>query len=451
MVLTNAFISQAIHEKIMSLGFNDCKVFVSSVDSQSSANGGIVIQVLGEMSNKDGPWRKFAQTFFLAEQPNGYFVLNDIFRYLKEEEETEQEAQEIHEALVQETTEAEQEGRMVHHQVDLTAPLQAESSKPTPPAPSAQSQAAIEERPVEAKTAEAPPAESAEPKRTQQMEHANIKANGSSRATLDVSAPSAETETIPPVAPQQEMAAGQDTTAEARKATQAPAQAASTPAPAPAASSAPSPAPQASQAASNKPAAPKTWANLAASNAGKWAGVAMEGRGASATVKPVTQERPTAPPASAPSSANAAPARAASAAPIGNAASRGPHRGDDDASVFIKNVSADRVKSESLKRALGQFGNLLNLHMIPQKACAFADYASADDANRAINASVENSGLTIDGWKVSVESKRRHDNRINGPSGARTPGGGGPERGGPGSGGAGFRGAAATRGKAKAQ
>jgi len=37
------------------------------------------------MSNKGEAWRKFVQTFFLAEQPNGYFVLNDIFRFLKEE------------------------------------------------------------------------------------------------------------------------------------------------------------------------------------------------------------------------------------------------------------------------------------------------------------------------------------------------------------------------------
>ncbi|KTW27620.1 hypothetical protein T552_02062 [Pneumocystis carinii B80] len=76
---------QEIHEKILELGFSDCKVLVSNVDSQASASGGIVIQVLGEMSNCDGPSRKFAQTFFLAEQPNGYFVLNDIFRYLKED------------------------------------------------------------------------------------------------------------------------------------------------------------------------------------------------------------------------------------------------------------------------------------------------------------------------------------------------------------------------------
>src|SRR5882762_5281310 len=76
---------QEIHNKITSIGFEDCKVFIHSVDAQSSANGGIIIQVIGEMSNHGDPWRKFVQTFFLAEQPNGYFVLNDIFRFLKEE------------------------------------------------------------------------------------------------------------------------------------------------------------------------------------------------------------------------------------------------------------------------------------------------------------------------------------------------------------------------------
>ena len=46
------------------------------------------------MSNKAAPHRKFVQTFVLAEQPNGYFVLNDIFRYIDEEEEDEMEAEE---------------------------------------------------------------------------------------------------------------------------------------------------------------------------------------------------------------------------------------------------------------------------------------------------------------------------------------------------------------------
>lgn len=59
---------------------------VTNVDSQGSGQN-IVIQVIGEMSNKSAPQRKFTQTFVLAEQTNGYFVLNDIFRYVVDEEE----------------------------------------------------------------------------------------------------------------------------------------------------------------------------------------------------------------------------------------------------------------------------------------------------------------------------------------------------------------------------
>ena len=64
----------------------DAKVRVTNVDSQESGRD-IVAQVIGEMSNKGNPHRKFVQTFILAEQPNGYYVLNDIFRYIADEDE----------------------------------------------------------------------------------------------------------------------------------------------------------------------------------------------------------------------------------------------------------------------------------------------------------------------------------------------------------------------------
>ncbi|CAJ0829795.1 13148_t:CDS:2 [Entrophospora sp. SA101] len=60
-----------IKEKIKSLNFEKCRVAVTSVDCQASKDNGIIIQVLGMMSNHDEPSRKFAQTFFLATQPNG--------------------------------------------------------------------------------------------------------------------------------------------------------------------------------------------------------------------------------------------------------------------------------------------------------------------------------------------------------------------------------------------
>lgn len=81
---------QEINDRVNEIGFDNCKVFVHSLDSQSSANGGILVQVVGEMSNRNNPWRKFAQTFFLAQQQSGYFVLNDIFRFLRDDDEVDE-------------------------------------------------------------------------------------------------------------------------------------------------------------------------------------------------------------------------------------------------------------------------------------------------------------------------------------------------------------------------
>lgn len=46
-----------------------------------------MIQVIGEISNKGAEPKKFVQTFVLAQQPAGYFLLNDIMRYINEGEE----------------------------------------------------------------------------------------------------------------------------------------------------------------------------------------------------------------------------------------------------------------------------------------------------------------------------------------------------------------------------
>lgn len=92
---------QAINDKIKQLDFQECKVRVLNVDSQASFDN-ILVAVIGEISNKSEPSRKFVQTFVLAEQPNGYYVLNDIFRYLVDEEE------ELMEEAAEPTTEAPQ-------------------------------------------------------------------------------------------------------------------------------------------------------------------------------------------------------------------------------------------------------------------------------------------------------------------------------------------------------
>ncbi|KAH1248959.1 putative G3BP-like protein [Glycine max] len=45
--------------------------------------------VTGCLTGKDNLRRKFAQSFFLAPQDNGYFVLNDVFRYVEDHEPSE--------------------------------------------------------------------------------------------------------------------------------------------------------------------------------------------------------------------------------------------------------------------------------------------------------------------------------------------------------------------------
>jgi len=76
--------SQNIQDRIKALELLDCKVRISNVDSQASFDN-IVIQVIGETSTKGAEPKKFVQTFVLAQQPSGYFVLNDILRYVEEE------------------------------------------------------------------------------------------------------------------------------------------------------------------------------------------------------------------------------------------------------------------------------------------------------------------------------------------------------------------------------
>ncbi|XP_057808894.1 nuclear transport factor 2-like [Salvia miltiorrhiza] len=73
---------QAINEKLLALNYGDFRSEIKSVDSQESFRGGINVLLTGYMTAKDNSGRYFAQSFFLAPQDRGYFVLNDMFRYL---------------------------------------------------------------------------------------------------------------------------------------------------------------------------------------------------------------------------------------------------------------------------------------------------------------------------------------------------------------------------------
>ncbi|XVE72715.1 hypothetical protein DITRI_Ditri11bG0061300 [Diplodiscus trichospermus] len=73
---------QAIDEKILSLGYGEFAAEITTVDAQDSHNGGVLVLVTGYLTGKDKMKQKFTQSFFLAPQDKGYFVLNDVFRYI---------------------------------------------------------------------------------------------------------------------------------------------------------------------------------------------------------------------------------------------------------------------------------------------------------------------------------------------------------------------------------
>lgn len=71
-----------INKKILSLGYDELSAEIISVDAQESYGGGVLVLVTGFMIGKDAIKKKFTQCFFLAPQEKGYFVLNDVFRYV---------------------------------------------------------------------------------------------------------------------------------------------------------------------------------------------------------------------------------------------------------------------------------------------------------------------------------------------------------------------------------
>ncbi|KAG9446827.1 hypothetical protein H6P81_012955 [Aristolochia fimbriata] len=74
-----------IHSLVMSLNFSGIEI--RTTHSLDSWNGGVLVTVTGyvQTTNFSGR-RKFVETFFLAPQEKGYFVLNDVFHLLDEEQ-----------------------------------------------------------------------------------------------------------------------------------------------------------------------------------------------------------------------------------------------------------------------------------------------------------------------------------------------------------------------------
>lgn len=304
-----------------------------NVDSQASFDN-ILVSVIGEISNKSEPSRKFVQTFVLAEQPNGYYVLNDIFRYLTEDEEISNE----------EPTPAAEQQEAPKAPAELAAPAEV-TAVPTDAKVDTESAAHKVDEKLEEETQ--PNGAAAYPAATGQT-------NGETTAqkATEASAPAAESEPA-----QTEYPPSPEPTPTAVESKEAAAPKEEAPAPAPAR------------------AVPKTWANIA-SKPGATAPVvpatpAAAPTKASATPSSTQPAVSAAAPATAPSqpAATAAAAAPAESKPASNDNSgwqtAGPdHKktqsrtGDEPNTLaYIKNVN-EKVDASLLRDTLFSFGKL---------------------------------------------------------------------------------------------
>ncbi|GAA5990968.1 hypothetical protein JCM10908_000103 [Rhodotorula pacifica] len=407
---TACYGQQEIHAKIMSLQFEDCKVYISNVDSQSSAEGGIIVQVIGEMSNANGPWRKFAQTFFLAGQHNGYFVLNDICRYIKEE------GDEGTEAFIpaRPDSPAEPSPSALPPAASVESVLFDEGSgtnhanhpqSPQGPQSTGGNEAGSQSRPDDSFTFhsdvlapaalngtslasdDAPPSHVAgvqDPSPAERDADEEDLAHGDNPSSREnairesaitqhdeaenPSSTAKDRPSAPAVAePSADEATADPSAAEADQ--QAPPSSNELPPAAkPSAVVAPSP---------PAPAPPKSWASLAASGSSKWGKVTSETKGVSAAIPQASASTERAAP-NTNGPATAAPPNSFTEAVM---AVKTP-------SCFVKGV-VEAVTDQMLKDALTtRFGPLKELDIVRSKACAFIEFEKLDHARKAIQVSM---------------------------------------------------------------
>ncbi|KAJ2851261.1 hypothetical protein IWW36_001282 [Coemansia brasiliensis] len=176
---------QQIYATIAAEEFQGSQIVVTTVDILPSINGSIIVQVLGKIAKDTQPFQRFAQTFLLAEQPSGYYLHNDILRYLEDDIEENEPVAAIatatSEAAAAPTTEAPKEKAPVaelptapkkDEKVDpdeAAKPVASEPAKPAAekkPEPAAKPAPAAESKPKQPKEKPAVPAE--QPAKTEQ-------------------------------------------------------------------------------------------------------------------------------------------------------------------------------------------------------------------------------------------------------------------------------------------
>ncbi|OKL59339.1 hypothetical protein UA08_05137 [Talaromyces atroroseus] len=397
--------AKAISDKIKELDFQDCKVRVLNVDSQASFDN-ILVAVIGEISNRSEPSRKFTQTFVLAQQPNGYYVLNDIFRYLADEDEDFVPEEEV--AAVELEVPVEPETAAVTKEDE--APETEEAAVPTEPAA-----AETDAEAVGTVAAGSEPEKVEEPAAPAQINGDAAHEKAAVPVTPAVPVVPTETETLKPEKPQ-------------------------TPEPTPAVNPPQESAPAAKKEAAPAKAVPKTWATIASNNRASAAAAA-----AAAATPAAPQPKPTAVATSSQQAAQPQQEQPATASPtevVATGSQAAPNDGagwqtaghdhgkkqsrtEEKYSAYIKNVT-DKVDAALLRSVLARFGKLSHFDVNRARNCAFVDFA--DQA--AYNAAVAANPHQIGSEQVTVEERRVRSGNFGNGFAAGRGGGSGANRGG---------------------
>ncbi|KAI7879665.1 NTF2-domain-containing protein [Lichtheimia hyalospora FSU 10163] len=378
---------EEIRKKIEDLHFEDCRVLVSQVDSQISANNGILVQVLGEMCNMDGPLQKFSQTFFLAPQINGYYVLNDIFRFLKDEVNIDyytcdEEKKAAAAAAAAETAAKDQE--QVPENTTTT------SAKPL------------------AYTSVEPDSTVATTSSTPVIETASVTTNAQSTPVVEEKpAPVAPTTTEKPAADKSKVSEGKDQ--EKAK----------------------------DQEQSSK--VPKTWSNIAAGSDNKWSSSSTSPSATAATATTPTTPAATTTPTTT-TTTNATPATETKPSQ-GNKPSHGKDHGKEQSNkettdVFLKNIKS--LTMDQIKEAFtAEFGEVKSVTIPPGKPTGFLTFANPESCQKALKqrrVEVGEVHVIVEERRVPGSRYTRHQQNGTGGSYERrfqqNRRGGGPPRGG---------------------
>lgn len=359
--------------------FRNCKVMVSNIDCQRTLADGVLVQVIGEMANEGEPSQKFVQTILLAPQNNGYYVLNDIMRFLKEDAPSEFGDYEKEPVFddAKSTAEAKEEAPKVE-------------AKDTPKEPEAVTPAA-----TASTTAQAPAAAAASTNAESSLFSQSLE-NKKEEAKVEepVAAPAAQ-ETQSETKSEEPVEKASEKPAEKSVANGSAEKQAAAPAAAPAAPVTPA-----------LPATPMSWAARAAQKpptAAATSPAASTATAASpAAATPAATASPSVSAAAAAAALNEKPSPPSPAAVAATAT--GHRRGPKEYfSAYIKHVS-DNVNEKQLKSALQAIGTVTHFEVARHKNCAFVDFIDLPTLKAAL--AVHDLKLP-NGATVLVEERKR--------------------------------------------